>query len=293
MEWDPRGLRAGPELGAGCWAKGLRRSGGTRDVGWRGAPGAHCPAAGRKRAGGAEARCPWGCRGRRGGDRGRRTALPAAHLGLGPVLQEVLQVEVGERRPHAAGAGAAPRLEGHPAAPPPLHRRRQQLQPVPLAPTQRPGPGSAPRPRRRLQLRRGLDRTLRPCGREGRRAGGRCGAGRSRGRAGGGSAGSAAARCRVPAGPPVVSVSVPSSRRLAMPGGSSRSGRMGHGVSAPPLPLKSRLPAPGGVYPRETLSHRVSAGNSRWQQPLALPAPGRAQAAAELAAREGADKSGC
>lgn len=200
------GLRACREVGAqGTWDGGEP-------------PGLTARPRGGRGRGGAGARCPWGCRGRRGGDRGWRTALPAAHLGLGPVLQKVLQVEVGERRPHAAGAGAAPRLEGHPAAPPPLHRRRQQLQPVPLAPTERPGPGSAPRPRRRLQLRRGLDRTLRPCGRERRRAGGRCGAGRSWGRAGGGSAGSAAATCCVPAGPPVVSVSVASSRRLAMPG---------------------------------------------------------------------------
>lgn len=67
MEWDPRGLRAGPELGAGCWAKGLPRSRGTRDVGWRGAPGAHCPAPGRKRARGGRGALslgvpgpPWG-----------------------------------------------------------------------------------------------------------------------------------------------------------------------------------------------------------------------------------------
>lgn len=60
MEWDPRGLRAGPELGAGCWAKGLRGCEGTRDVGWMGHPGAPCPAPVTRRAGGVQGALPLG-----------------------------------------------------------------------------------------------------------------------------------------------------------------------------------------------------------------------------------------
>lgn len=113
----------------------------------------------------------------RPGDAGPRRGPRAlgAHLGLGPVLQQVLQVEVGERRPHAAAspAAAAARFERHPPGP----ARRQQPQPVPLTPAERPGPGPAAPVR--LQQRRGC-RTLRPA-RGGRRTGWRRRAGRSHG----------------------------------------------------------------------------------------------------------------
>lgn len=96
-----------------------------------------------------------------------------AHLGLGPVLQQVLQVEVGQRRPHAAASpsAAAARFERHSPGP----ARRQQPQPVPLAPAERPGPAVPSR----LQQRRGC-RTLRPA-RGGTRTGWRRSAGRSLG----------------------------------------------------------------------------------------------------------------
>lgn len=113
-------------------------------------------------------------RGRIGAGR-RRCPPAAAHLGLGPVLQEVLQVEVGERRPHAAGAGAAPRLEGHPAADPP-----------PAAAAGSAGSSRTPRPGPRLQQRRGLAaRSARVAARGGLRAARPRGAGRSQAAGGG------------------------------------------------------------------------------------------------------------
>lgn len=111
-----------------CWAQGTHLDGrrglclwdpaSPACAGWSGTAGGPVPGLRRAQSAGLRTRSTAGhagapCRGW-GRERGLG-AHRAAHLGLGPVLQEVLQVEVGKRRPHAAAAaaGAAPRLEGH------------------------------------------------------------------------------------------------------------------------------------------------------------------------------------